>query len=155
MKKLLVICLFLSGSAFAGGSSSSGPAHPALKVCHELEGNSNKYSTALGEDFSCQFDQAIISSMTLWYSLSTKPEKAVTVFLTHPKVPVRFHGNPASHYCIAVGGRLEIAKVMGGNEMGMCVFEDSGHLSFIEEWTLYRGPQDTGNLRLVNVLKKN
>lgn len=154
MKKFLAICLLLSNSALAGGSSSSGPGHPALKVCHALQGHSNRYSTSFGEDFYCQFDRAIISSMTLWYSLTAKSEKAVTVFLRHPNVQIRFQGNPASQYCVAVGGRLEIAQVVGGNEIGMCVFEDKGHFSSIEEWTLYRGPADPGNIRLMNILTK-
>lgn len=43
--------------------------------------------------------------------------------------------NPASEYCVQLGGRLEIRKDADGSEYGMCHLPDG---SVIEEWTLFR-----------------
>lgn len=42
--------------------------------------------------------------------------------------------NPASVYCVKLGGKLEIVKTAAG-EQGMCHLPDG---SVIEEWALYR-----------------
>ena len=43
--------------------------------------------------------------------------------------------NPASQYCIKLGGKLEIAKQADGGEIGMCHLPDG---TIIEEWQLFR-----------------
>jgi putative hemolysin len=45
-------------------------------------------------------------------------------------------GNPASAYCISVGGRLEIRKDAQGGEAGYCHLPDG---RVVEEWQLFRG----------------
>jgi putative hemolysin len=44
--------------------------------------------------------------------------------------------NPASEYCVAQGGRLEMRIDPAGNEAGVCIFPDG---SECEEWAYYRG----------------
>lgn len=43
--------------------------------------------------------------------------------------------NPASQYCVKMGGKLEIVKDKSGNESGMCHLPDG---TVIEEWKLFR-----------------
>lgn len=43
--------------------------------------------------------------------------------------------NPASAYCIKLGGRLEILKNADGGQYGMCHLPDG---SSVEEWELFR-----------------
>ncbi|ORX37418.1 hypothetical protein BD324DRAFT_579295 [Kockovaella imperatae] len=43
--------------------------------------------------------------------------------------------NPASVYCIEIGGTLEIRKDGEGNEVGYCKLPDG---SEVEEWELFR-----------------
>lgn len=44
--------------------------------------------------------------------------------------------NPASVYCGKIGGTIEIKKDAGGNEYGMCTFQNG---TSCEEWALFRG----------------
>lgn len=43
--------------------------------------------------------------------------------------------NPASEYCVKLGGRVEILKHANGDEYGMCHLKDG---TSIEEWKLFR-----------------
>ncbi len=43
--------------------------------------------------------------------------------------------NPASQYCVKLGGKLEIVKQADGGEIGMCHLPDG---TTIEEWQLFR-----------------
>lgn len=43
--------------------------------------------------------------------------------------------NPASTYCISLGGRLEMRKDEAGNQFGLCHLPDGTQ---IEEWALFR-----------------
>ncbi len=40
--------------------------------------------------------------------------------------------NPASEFCVKMGGRLEIVKDSSGGEIGLCYLPDR---CIIEEWT--------------------
>ena len=52
--------------------------------------------------------------------------------------------NPASGYCIQVGGKLEILKREDGAEYGVCLFEDNKKC---EEWALFRGECPIGGVK--------
>lgn len=54
---------------------------------------------------------------------------------TPPEAPSVGLANPASQYCIKLGGKLEIVKQANGGEVGMCHLPDG---TTIEEWALYR-----------------
>ncbi len=43
--------------------------------------------------------------------------------------------NPASEYCVAQGGRLEIRQDDQGNEYGVCQLPDGRE---VDEWEFYR-----------------
>lgn len=43
--------------------------------------------------------------------------------------------NPASAYCVSLGGKVEIRKTATGDEYGICHLPDG---SVVEEWTLFR-----------------
>ena len=49
--------------------------------------------------------------------------------------------NPASEYCVGVGGTLEIRTQRDGGQYGVCVFSDG---SECEEWALYNGDCQKG-----------
>ncbi len=50
--------------------------------------------------------------------------------------------NPASAYCIELGGTSEIRTADDGSEYGVCVFPDG---SGYDEWELYRGEVSVGD----------
>jgi putative hemolysin len=52
--------------------------------------------------------------------------------------------NPASVYCVEVGGRVVIRKDKAGNEYGICVFKDGKEC---DEWALLRGQCPIGGMR--------
>ncbi|MBL8578616.1 MAG: DUF333 domain-containing protein [Mesorhizobium sp.] len=43
--------------------------------------------------------------------------------------------NPASEFCMKMGGRLDSVKDKSGGEIGLCYLPDE---RIIEEWTLFR-----------------
>lgn len=154
MKTTLTLLLLVSVQAFAeGGGSSIGPSHPASRLCNALAGDSIAITLPAGQDELCRLNDAIISTMTLWYSMNSGLEAAARFFLEHPVRERSFGGNPASEYCVQIGGDSQAAQLADGTQMGVCVFSENGHLSLIDEWTLYRGPFDTGNKRLVDLLR--
>ena len=53
--------------------------------------------------------------------------------------------NPASVHCVEQGGRHVAERDPGGNEFGVCLFEDNRQC---EEWALLRGHCPTGGLRV-------
>ncbi len=96
----------------------------------------------------CRLDRALVEEWTLFTGKTGND--ALRAFLAHaPFQAPRPHGggtigmaNPASLYCGQVGGALAIVKDAVGNENGLCQFADQ---SAIEEWTLFGGPEATGN----------
>src|SRR5947209_10138829 len=57
--------------------------------------------------------------------------------------------NPASQYCQQVGGTSQTLEDQSGNQVGVCTFPDG---SSIEEFTLFRGPNDPANAMLTQAL---
>lgn len=53
--------------------------------------------------------------------------------------------NPASTYCIKMGGTLSIQKRGDGGEYGVCLFADNREC---EEWALFRGACPVGGLKI-------
>lgn len=53
--------------------------------------------------------------------------------------------NPASSYCIKVGGQLSIQKRGDGGEYGICLFEDNRQC---EEWALFHGNCPVGGVKV-------
>ncbi len=51
--------------------------------------------------------------------------------------------NPASKYCIEVGGTLKMAKHSDGGVYGICMFKDNRQC---EEWALFRGECPVGGV---------
>jgi putative hemolysin len=49
--------------------------------------------------------------------------------------------NPASEYCEAEGGELELRADEDGGQLGVCVFPDG---SECEEWAFFRGECEPG-----------
>lgn len=52
-----------------------------------------------------------------------------------PQKKISGMANPASEYCVKLGGRVEILKHANGDEYGMCHLKDG---TSIEEWKLFR-----------------
>lgn len=50
--------------------------------------------------------------------------------------------NPASEYCLDIGGKLEIRQDKNGNEVGVCKFPNKVEC---DEWLLFRGECQPGN----------
>ena len=128
--------------------------HPASQLCNQLGGTVVRYTTTTSTtpDYLCKLGDAQVSPMSLWYALRTGQELALDKFREHPNLVIGPHGNPASIYCKEMGGNPILAQLEGGQEFGICEFNENGHLSHIEQWTLLRGPQDPQNSRLVEVL---
>lgn len=53
---------------------------------------------------------------------------------TAPSKPIGM-ANPASQYCVSLGGKLEIKRQTDGGEYGVCHLPDG---TVIEEWALFR-----------------
>ncbi len=64
-------------------------------------------------------------------------------------LPVKAMANPASEYCVGVGGTLEIRAQEDGGQYGVCIFSDGLEC---EEWALYNGDCQKG---LINDEIKN
>ena len=56
-------------------------------------------------------------------------------------LPAKAMANPASEYCVGVGGTLEIRAQEDGGQYGVCLFTDG---SECEEWALYNGECQKG-----------
>lgn len=162
MKTMLIALMSLSTlSAFAheGGGSTAGVPNPSGLLCKSLGGTGVPLKDKDGNEYSaCAFGRAQIDSWTLYGNASRRPQEAVETFLKHPEVVLssgRSDGpigmpNPAAVYCTKVGGQLFMLEDADG-QGDFCKFSDG---SMIEEWTLFRGPADTANAKLVAALAK-
>ena len=74
------------------------------------------------------FNGAALMVLTIAMSACASPETA-----EHPK-PVGL-ANPASTYCISLGGKRETRKDAAGNESSVCHLPDG---TVIDEWVLFR-----------------
>lgn len=123
---------------------------PALESCLNSGGTIASFSSAEGTLSMCKIGEALIGDWTLHYELNNDDQYAAEVFLKHP-TPGKWRGaNPASEYCADLGGMSVVVESSLG-QMGVCQFADR---SQIEEWTLFRGPQDPENADLARVLTK-
>ena len=70
----------------------------------------------------------------VWFTL---PAAVVLAACATPADNTRAVGraNPASEYCVAQGGRLEIRQDAQGGEYGLCHLPDG---RVVEEWALFR-----------------
>lgn len=52
--------------------------------------------------------------------------------------------NPASTYCVKIGGMLRIEKTARGDALGICVLPNGTEM---EEWTLFRRDHPKGEMK--------
>lgn len=126
--------------------------NPASKYCIDQGGKIEIYTSEAGQVGYCDLAGGLIEEWTLFSFMSNLGGKstAIEVFLTHPAgAPSPGGGNPASIYCESIGGKSTGFTTADG-AAGVCVFSDR---SQIEEWTLYRGPDDSLNEKLTAILK--
>ena len=131
-------------------------ADPALLLCQVAGGVVETRTTDAGPLALCRLERAMIAEWTLYRALAAETPQtanaAVRAFLLHKQVdPATLRGNPASAYCVAVGGTFTLLRDDAGNESGGCFFRDR---SMIEEWTLFRGPDEDGYGKLAALLRQ-
>ncbi len=152
----VLFAAFSLAPAFALESGWAGLPNPASGLCLKLNGTPVAYTLAGSGGSSsgllCDFNGALVGETSLWYALNTGHELALDKFLEHPSATPQPNVNPASSYCGLVGGTFLLANLANGDAAGLCMFSEGGHLSIIEEWTLFRGPQSAQNARLLEVL---
>ncbi len=73
------------------------------------------------------------------------PQPTATRSAIPTSEPASGIANPASHYCVNQGGKLEIRNESGG-QVGYCVFPDG---SECEEWAYFRGQCAAGSTEAV------
>jgi putative hemolysin len=162
MKKIVLALAALSSlSAFAGGGSSAGVPNPAGEFCVKAaKGKIQMLSTQLGQEGFCVLGRAMIDEWTLFRfaGKSRQPQDAVEAYLRRTSLPgggssvgIAKIANPASVNCAKLGGQLVIAEDARGNQYGICEFADR---SAIEEWTLFRSPDDSANAALTKFLMR-
>ena len=147
----LFLCSF--SAAFAGATTSSGVPNPSSVFCNDSGGTFELFTSTSGQSGYCRLDRALIEEWTFWRVVKQEtPKMATRAYLDHvPFEQPYFIANPASQYCVQVGGSLRIANSIKGDQVGLCEFSDR---SEIEEWTLFRGPEDAGNVKLTQLLQK-
>lgn len=127
--------------------------NPAAQYCAEKAGTSKTLKDAQGADYAlCSFEYAVIEEWTLYLNANGRNTAAAQAFITHPSEcstpTIRYRGpftlHSAADYCAKVGG-TELALTDGTTQTTFCAFPDR---SLIEEWTLYRGPNDPLNAAL-------
>ena len=157
---LMVTALPAFGSD--GGSSTAGVPNPSSKYCADVGGLNDM---AVDRDHNqygiCRIGSAIIDTWTLWREKHGDHQVAVKKYLEGKRQladaetteqgfeTMAFLPNPASTFCLKVGGALQILSQPGG-EFGLCRFADG---SSIEEWTLFSGPDAEGNAALTKLLR--
>ena len=152
MKTSIFVVLTLVCTAFSlvADAQSMAP-NPASEFCQQ-KGGVTTIVTDQGRNQigMCSFGRGKIEEWTFHKQLNGAPQIAVTTFLSHPAgSPIGGGFNPASVYCNQVGGETIIIETSSG-QSAMCEFSDYSH---IEEWTLFRGPSDTLNQTLVNLIR--
>ncbi len=129
-----------------------GPGHPAGAYCLSVGGKIFSLKGEEGSNYEmCTFDRGMIEVVTLWYTKRV-PELAVKAFQEHIEVSIPAYEHPANYYCTANGGKVVIGLDSKQNQWGLCQFSEQGHLSLIDGWTLFRGPNDPLNAGLVKAL---
>lgn len=74
----------------------------------------------------------LLASLTAMTSACSSPPPPAPASPAPPKVGM---ANPASAYCLSLGGRLDLRKDESGNQFGICHLPDG---TLIEEWVLFR-----------------
>lgn len=163
MKTMLMtalVSLMSFQSAFGGSSSSAGVPNPASAYCESVGGEIVRYHEDRGVNSLCAFGRAMIGGWTLYYNSVAQVDpqpKAVVAFLNHGPFDAGSIGggmgmpNPASVYCQQVGGALVLGTLDNGDQMGICQFDDN---SSIDQWTLFRGPEDEDGAVLAQKLAR-
>lgn len=144
----------LAGMAMSLGmiGSAHALANPAAVHCKALGGQLTSLRTSAGEASFCRFGGALVSDWTMYRATKLKqPNQATKAFLLHDGImPSPVNGaNPAAIYCANVGGYAVPYQQPDHGEVGICQFPDN---SQIEEWTLFRGPNDASNSTLKDLL---
>lgn len=74
----------------------------------------------------------LVAGLAAMAAACSSPPPPAPVSPAPPKVGM---ANPASAYCISLGGKLELRKDESGNQFGLCHLPDGTQ---IEEWALFR-----------------
>lgn len=126
-----------SGTGTGSGNGSIGMGNPASMHCHEMggkvniindEGDGNGES---GRHGMCHLPDGTICEEWSLFRGQCGPD--VTGGSMPPDGSIGM-GNPASTFCLRVGGRVETESDENG-ERGICTFRESS----CEEWALFRG----------------
>ena len=146
-KSIALIIVTCTGMASAIAAPSLGEAY-----CEQVNGQISVLRDSTGNTAFCEFDRAMIDNATLYQaSVLHQGTQATASFLTHadPSTEPTHGMSPAYLYCKQVGGSIKIYLDVDSNELGICHFADG---SQIEEWTLFRGPNDPQNQALTALL---
>jgi putative hemolysin len=123
--------------------------NPASQFCVDHGGTLGIYKTPDGEVGYCDVQGGLVEEWTLYRAVKQSSEqKAIAVYLSHPAKAGNSVGNPASSYCVQVGGDNKMVTSALG-QMGICEFADH---SAIDEWTLFNGPAAKANSALNTLL---
>lgn len=146
--KYFVACMVVMGVPLAYALPN-----PATLNCTEKGGVSQVVRTPDGEVGMCQLGEGSIDEWTLYDKQMRVGEdrRALAAFLNRDRVQpaVLTRGNPADLYCEQVGGKAVTLESANG-ESSLCQFQDG---SSIDSWTLFRGPKDEMNQKLVAALE--
>ncbi len=131
-------------------SDASGDYSLADKFCKDHGGLTETFKAVDGSAIrACVFGRARIEIISL---LNAKQSQASTRFfspLVNEGRAATSGANPASINCEKNGGQGKSALDQDG-EFSFCSFSDG---SMIEEWTLFRGPNDIENAKLKAALE--
>lgn len=155
MNKVLVMSIltFVSAVGFAyGGSGTVGVGNPAASFCEDVaKGTSVLVTTNRGQILLCELKGARVDQWTLYRELDLQiNQKALAVFMLHPKPNLTGTAEAAVRYCEQVNGVPKPGSTSTGNTV-LCFFSD---YSVIDAETLLRGPQAEENKMLVELLNK-
>lgn len=109
---------FLTSVAFAGGSSTVGPANPSAVNCINLGGQLEAVHTPLGASSNCVIEE--------WH-LYREMDRRGLVKKRHYGAPVGMP-NPAAVNCIDIKGELRMVRTRQG-DAGFCV---------VDSWDLFK-----------------
>jgi putative hemolysin len=123
---LLIIMLAIAGCSSRPDASQI--ANPASEYCTEQGGTLDIRQDAGGGQVGyCQFDDGTECEEWSYFRGDCRPGD----FSNSTGI-----ANPASEYCVAQGGDLQIREHDDGGQFGICVFDDG---SECEEWAFLRG----------------
>ena len=137
MKRIAAVAMFVGALVLAGCVPLPAPAtappkskldmiNPAAKYCTDQGYKWEVRTQAGGEAGTCRFPDGSECDEWAYYRGQCGPGGAKT----GAGLP-----NPASQFCIAKGGKLEIRSAAGG-QAGFCLFSDG---SECDEWAFFRG----------------